>query len=417
MPYTKRTPSNRVITYRRPYLYPEQEAALFDPRRYSVIESSTKAGKTSGCIVWQTEQAILGPPGVNHWWVAPVSSQADIAFTRLKRSLPNNLIGVSESNKFVTLPNKSRIWFKSADKPDSLYGEDVYSAVIDEASRVKEGAWHAVRSTLTATRGPARILGNVRGRTNWFYKLARRGELGTDPEIGYHKITAYQAAAAGVIDPREIEDAKSILPEIVFRELYLAEPADDGGNPFGIQHIAACVGPLSLKPPMFWGIDLAKSVDWTVLIGLDADGAVCRVERWQGPWSETEKRILLLVRGGHYALADSTGVGDPIVERLAAENDSIEPYLFTAASKQRLMEGLAAVIQSRNVRFPEGVVRQELEQFEYLIGRNSVRYSAPEGFHDDAVCALALAVECRRRNGAMAVVLPMSTDRSSHWRG
>jgi hypothetical protein len=38
------------IEYERPYLYPKQLAAIFDPRRYSVIEASTKAGKTSGCI-------------------------------------------------------------------------------------------------------------------------------------------------------------------------------------------------------------------------------------------------------------------------------------------------------------------------------------------------------------------------------
>ena len=55
------------------------------------------------------------------------------------------------------------LWFKGADKPDALYGEDVYAAVIDEASRCKEEAWHAVRSTLTATRGPIRIIGSGLG--------------------------------------------------------------------------------------------------------------------------------------------------------------------------------------------------------------------------------------------------------------
>jgi hypothetical protein len=42
---------------------------------------------------------------------------------------------------------------KSGEKPDGLYGEDVFAAVIDEASRMREEAWHALRSTLTATRG------------------------------------------------------------------------------------------------------------------------------------------------------------------------------------------------------------------------------------------------------------------------
>jgi hypothetical protein len=36
---------------------------------------------------------------------------------------------------------------QSADNPDTLYGEDVHAAVIDEASRMKEDSFYAVRST------------------------------------------------------------------------------------------------------------------------------------------------------------------------------------------------------------------------------------------------------------------------------
>ena len=33
-----------------------------------------------------------------------------------------------------------------------------------EASRAREEAWHALRSTLTATRGKVRVIGNVKER-------------------------------------------------------------------------------------------------------------------------------------------------------------------------------------------------------------------------------------------------------------
>jgi hypothetical protein len=48
-------------------------------------------------------------------------------------------------------------------------------------------------------------------------------------------------------------------------------------------------------------------------------------------------------------------------------------------------------IQGRRVTFPDGVIKQELENFEYEYTRTGVRYTAPGGMHDDAVCALALA--------------------------
>lgn len=379
-----------TLEYTRPHLYPKQRAAIFDPRRYSVIEATTKAGKTAGCIIWLTEKALEGRPGWNYWWVAPVSIQAEIAFRRCLRALPRDMAQANITLKAITLVNDAVIWFKSGDKPDSLYGDDVYAAVIDEASRFKEDAYHAVRSTLTATRGPIRVIGNVKGRRNWFYQLARRAEANDSPELGYHKITALDAVAAHVLAPDEIEDAKRNLPERVFRELYLAEPSDDGGNPFGLAAIQKCVAPLADGPVAVWGWDLAKSVDFTVGIGLNQDGKCCAFERFQMPWEQTIGRILNLTQRTP-ALIDSTGVGDPIVERLQKSGLNFEGYHFSSASKQKLMEGLAVSIQSGAISYPEGPIVLELQQFEYEYTRTGVRYSAPEGFHDDCVCALALA--------------------------
>lgn len=392
------------IEYERPWLYPAQQAAIFDcvdstgaPARYGVIEASTKAGKTAGCMAWIVEQAyVRGGINRNFWWVAPVYPQAKIAYRRIKHGLPKGTFAANDGDLTIRLLGiGSVIWFKTGEKPDNLYGEDVYAAVVDEASRCREESWIALRSTLTATRGPVRIIGNVKGRANWHYRIARKAEAG-EPGYAYAKLTAYDAVKGGVLDAAEIEDAKRALPEQVFRELYLAEPSDDAGNPFGIAHIAACVGPLAEGKPAAIGIDLAKSHDWTVVIGLDRLGQVCGFERWQSPWEETERRILALC-GGTPALVDSTGVGDPIVERLQRKKPNFTGYKFTSESKQRLMEGLAMAIQQRRLRFPEGTLRKELEAFEFEYTRTGVRYSAPEGVHDDCVVALALAEEQRRR--------------------
>src|SRR3990170_3119625 len=298
-------------TYTRPWLYPKQEAAVFDPQRYSVVEASTKSGKTVGCLIWLTERSMAGKAGQNRWWVAPIYPQAKIAFRRLKRALPPEVYTANESELTVTLGNGAIIWFKSADNPDGLFAEDVYDVVVDEATRCKEESWHAIRTTLTATRGHARIIGNVKGRKNWAYRMARRAEAG-DPDMAYHKIIAHDAVAAGILSAAEVEDAKRQLPDNVFRELYLAEASDDEGNPFGISAIRECIAPLSVAEPSIWGWDLAKSVDWTVGIALDAEHRVCRLQRWQGPWQETIQRIQYGT-GHTRALIDSTGVGDPVL--------------------------------------------------------------------------------------------------------
>lgn len=353
-------------------------------------------------MAWILEYALEhGGPNKNFWWIGPIYSQAKIAFRRIKFGLPAELYTANEGELTITLFNGSVIWFKGGDNPDSLYGEDVYAAVIDEASRCKEESWHAVRSTLTATRGPLRIIGNVKGRRNWAYMMARRAEAG-DPDMHYAKITAVDAVKAGILADDEVADAKRQLPDAVFRELYMAEPSDDGGNPFGIDAIARCIEPEHTDcEPQEWGWDLAKSVDWTWGIAICGHGAVCRSVRFQRPWTETIETIVQYGTG-RVARVDSTGVGDPVLEALQRHpycKGQYEGFKFTAPSKQQLMEGLAVGIQQRKLLFPDGQLRAELEAFEFVYSRTGVHYSAPEGLHDDGVCALALAWSIHNEGG------------------
>lgn len=385
-----------MIEYTRPYLYEKQLTALFHDRRWGTCEASTKSGKTVGCIVWIVEQALAGQPGHNYWWVSPGYNQSDIAFRRIKAFLTVGTFTANESpTPKITLINGTIIWFKSGDNPDALYGEDVYACVMDEASRIKEECWHAIYSTLTATNGPCRLIGNVKGRKNWFYHLCRAAEAEmTNPasDMFYAKIIAPDAVAAGVIAPEVVAAAERMLPEAVYRELYLAEPADDGGNPFGLQHIAKCVRGLSNAPVVAWGIDLAKKQDYLVLVGLDDQGRTAAFHRWRNvPWGMSVKRIWDIVGEDTPALVDSTGVGDPVLEQLQKEHGNFYGYNFTSASKQKLMEGLAVAIQSQEITYPEGPIRLELDSYEYVMSRTGYRYSAPEGAYDDCVCALALA--------------------------
>jgi len=102
---TTETATVATATYKRPWLASYQLEALFGPERYAVIEATTKAGKTVGCMIWLTEKAIAGRAGQNFWWVAPIFPQAKIVFRRLKRALPNEIYVANESELSITLAN------------------------------------------------------------------------------------------------------------------------------------------------------------------------------------------------------------------------------------------------------------------------------------------------------------------------
>lgn len=384
------------IEYTRPPLTEYQRKILDSSARYTVTEAATKTGKTASHIIWLFEQPLVLQLKENQsvWWVAPVFAQAEIAYNRMKSQVSDkSYFRCNDSKLLLTLPTGAKIQFKSADRPDNLYGDDVYAAVFDEFTRAREESWFALRSTLTATNGKCKFIGNVKGKKNWGYKLGQRAKSGEDG-FEYFKITAYDAAEAGIIKFEEIEQAKRDLPEAVFKELYLAEPSEDGSNPFGLQYIRQCIYPLSTMPAVCYGIDLAKSVDYTVIIGLDKFGQVCYMDRFQKDWRQTAQTILALPTAP--IKIDSTGNGDPIAEELQAKRQNITGFKFSSFSKQQIMEGLAFAIQNRKVSFPEGLITSELENFEFEYTRTGVKYSAPEGFHDDCVCALALAVDMHK---------------------
>jgi len=403
------------IQWQRPPLYPKQEAAIFDPARFVCIEASTKSGKTHGCIVWLLEQAVLhGGPGKTFYWIAPVTQQADTAWRRFKLALQPlyEHIKIHEGIKVITLWNGSRLAFKSADNPDSLYSDDVYAVVVDEASRCKPETLPASISITTKTHGPVRYIGNVKGKSNFFYHISREAQKGK-PEWSYHKITAYDAAEAGVLTYAAIEQAKnSGIPDYVFRELYLAEPSDLASNPFGLHNIAACVNLYrelkeanSLDPtPVTYGWDLGKNMDWTVGIGLNKDGHVTNIYRWQLEGWETTIQRIAQISGAYPTYIDSTGLGDPILDIIKSKgHDNVQGFKFSNQSKQQLIEGLVVGIQSQEMAIPPGILEAELQDFEYTVkpdrsGVEKVYYSAPSGFHDDCVMALALSNKARLDN-------------------
>jgi hypothetical protein len=386
------------VDFQRPSLYPKQEAAIYSPARYACIEASTKSGKTWGCIVWLAEQAIIhGRPGRQFWWVAPFAGQARIAYRRMKLAITGGVAKPNDTELTLTLFNGAVIWFKTGEKPDALYGEDVFAAVIDESTRCREEAWHAVRSVITHTKGLVRIIGNVKGKKNWAFKMCKRAEAG-EPDMSYAKLTWRDAVAAGIMDQPEVEDARRQLPEAVFKELYEAEPSDDEGNPFGLAAIAACkMDRFSVDPVACWGWDLGKHLDWTAGVALDRKGRMVNLVRFQAPWGETKRRIIQETKG-KAALVDATGIGDAIVEDLSTASGNFEGFVFTTRSKQDLMELLQSEIQQTRLGLTGPVLLTELEMFEYEFrGRDGrftgVFYSAPPGMHDDCVCALALATK------------------------
>ena len=402
--------SGATIKFPKPH--PGQAEVAATAERFNVLECGRRFGKTTLGERLACATALSGFPAA---WFAPsypaVSDQWKSVINRLQPVITQ----CNKVERQIRLSTGGRIDFWSLDNPDSGRGRKYKRIVIDEAGIIRDlkYCWEqTIRPTLTDYQGDAWFLSTPKGR-NYFHQLFAKGQAG-DP--------GWKSWRLGTCDnpymlAEEIADAKRDLPPHVFDQEYLGIPADDGGNPFGLKAIQECVTMNPGGDTVVLGIDLAKSQDWTVVVGLDESGAVTRLDRWQTNWEATTNRIADIV-GDTPALIDSTGVGDPVVEGLQRRCGNVEGFKFSQSSKQQIMEGLAVAIQRQEVRFPAGWLVHELESFEYEYTRTGVRYEAPQGLHDDGVCALALAVHHKARHGAFAWAMSSGDEeeRDDGWR-
>ncbi|MEO7535863.1 MAG: terminase family protein [Ferruginibacter sp.] len=370
-----------IIRLKKPHV--NQQKVLDSAARFIVLMCGRRWGKS---VISQTIGVKDALQGKQVAYVTPNYKLAKKFFKEYEKIIPESVATFNKTDLTIEFITGGLIQFFTGEAIDNFRGLSFDLVIIDEASYVPnlKAGWSAsIRPTLTDRKGKAIFLSTPRGK-NDFYKFSLNEHTKDDWKT--FKFTSYDNPH---IPPEEIDAAGEELPKATFEQEYLANAMENADNPFGYEYIKKNIRPLSIKPPKVFGIDLAKSYDYTVITGLDEDCNVCVHNRFQLPWAETVKRILALP--DIPTLIDSTGVGDPIVEGVQAIRQHTEGLKFTSGSKQDLVTGLVSAVQQSKIFYPEGVYTSEMEIFEYIMTRTGVKYSAPDGMHDDAVISLALA--------------------------
>jgi hypothetical protein len=322
-----------------------------------------------------------------------------------------------KTESMVVFPTGGRILLRSLDNPETKRGWTADGVVIDECASVDEAAWYEVfRPMLIDTGGSSWCIGTPMGR-NWFWRECMNACDRDDsvfwnaPTLGM-KIT--ESGLTRVEHPLEnpfiqfdeMEQVWKTTPERVFRQEILAEFIDESGGVF--RNVRAAVdrhrtqsAPLERGARYVIGVDLARAQDWTVICVLQIlpNGKAKQVyfERFnQISWERQEKAILAAHKAypGQIIL-DSTGVGDPIFERIRRTGVNTKGFQITGASKEPLIDNAAMMIEHGNVRLMDiDAQTNELLAYQYEITRaRNVKMNAPQGMHDDCVIALALALQ------------------------
>lgn len=336
-----------------------------------------------------------------YWWVAPTYELSEIGLRKFKKwSDPKMRISINYSKHVVYLKGGSTLWFKSGDHPDRLVGEGLKGVVIDEAARCKVDIWdYNIRPCLSDYKGWAIFISTPRGH-NWFYKLYQRGLNPLETSYQSFHYTSYDNPH---LPEGEVDEAKGQLPDLAFRQEYLAEFIQDGAGVFrGVRNCidgALVAGlPWSDEPTRgeiyLMGVDLGRSHDFTAICVMDSARRLVHFDRFTGiPWALQKERIqaAAVKFNNAQALIDKTGLGQPVVEDLATKMNALG-FQYTNQSKEDIINSLAISIEQGLLSYPEiPELITELEAFDYAVSTTGkYTYNAPAGYFDDCVNALAL---------------------------
>lgn len=381
-----------TITIQRPKLHSAQRQVWDDPTRFHVMACGRRFGKSRMGSLLCVDYAIRGKRA---WWVAPSYPMASIGWRMLKR-LAIQIPGaeVREVDRIITMPTGGTIQVRSADNPDSLRGEGLDYLVMDECAFIKEDAWtQSLRPALADRQGRALFISTPKGR-NWFWRAWMRSE--SDPEWrGWQ----FPTSANPFIVASEIEAARQLLPERIFRQEFLAEFIDDAGGVF--RHVMDAATATRQEQPTpghayVFGVDWGKHNDWTVITVLDiTDKSAVYVDRFnQIDYTLQAGRLKALA--GRFQpvtiIAESNSIGEPVIEQLRRDGLPVQPFQTTNATKTAAIDALALAFEQDAIRIVnDPVLVGELQAYEMeRLPSGLLRYSAPEGMHDDCVMSLAI---------------------------
>ncbi len=375
-----------------PRLHQAQRQIKRERKRFNVLCNGRRFGKNVLLQDFAVEDGLANRAPVA--WSAPTYKQLLDDWRALGNTLAPVIVRKNEQEKQLSLMGGGSIDFWSLENPDAIRGRKYRTFIVNEAGIVPDlvNVWNEViRSTLMDLKGGAYFSGTPKGM-NGFWHLFNE----TSPEWARWQMSTY---ANPHIDRAEIDALKGSLTERAWQQEIMAQFLPDGSGVFrNVRQLS------TLKPePAIEQREYLIGVDW----GRTNDNTVCSV------WDITTRREVALDRytgiafGVQYervqalaaayndalVIAEANAQQDAHIEALAKRGVRVMPYTTTNATKSYGVERFAGALERGEVYLQDdetGIL--EMEAMES--GRTPsglVKFSAPEGLHDDVPMARVIA--------------------------
>ena len=328
----------------------------------------------------------------------------EIKKTLIKRSTRTRIY-YRNGSRVIALPNS----------PDTIRGYRAHLVILDEAAFFQHDEQvlrHTMIPMLATTRGRLILSSTPWGKNSIFYQLSK------DPEYQHHHITWKTPLEEGVYTPEfktEIQRTMETNP-LAYQTEYMADFIEEADTWLTTALLTKAINPaleyLPYDKPTqgmyYMGIDLAERVDHSAIAVIHrTHDKLQLVHLHKFPIGEPLTTVIgytkILAtnwRTIHHTYIDNTRHGDHIINDFQTATTPATGITFTHRNKMHMAMLLKTRLTDHTLQIPyHRDTLIELNTPTYHPTRHgTIQYDHPQGTHDDAFWATALAITATEEN-------------------
>jgi len=230
-------PADRVVFARSLGILPDswQERALRSEAGRVLFNCSRQSGKSTTAGVLALHMALVSP-GALVLILAPAERQAKELFTKVAEfyGLLGHPVPAESYRKLgMAFTNGSRIEALPGTEKTIRGFSGVDLLIVDEAARVDDGLYYAIRPMLAVSGGRLMMLTTPYGKRGVFFEEWSGGEAWERYEVA--------AEECGRIPPSFLEEERRALPAWIFRQEYECSFEDTEDQLFGYELVQSSI--------------------------------------------------------------------------------------------------------------------------------------------------------------------------------
>lgn len=327
-------------------------------------------------------------------YITPTYKLSRLFYKELVESSRNLISDSNQTDLIIKFISGSNVQFFSAEAKDAIRGFQFTHLIIDEAAFISDDVYNEVIHATHLIKGEKVIMCSTPNSSNGFFHQYYTYGLENREKYRSKKINIYDNP---FISPDEILNIKSSLPDRVFKQEYLSEFLDADGAVFS--NYNNCINDNPKHTGIYYAaIDWGKTNDYTVLTIINELKQVVDIYRINTLEYTTQVKLIvdkLNKWKPKIVISEENNIGQVVNELLREQyKGQIKRITLDNTEKKNIIENLIVGFEQGDISILNNeILIRELQSFTatYNHQTKNIKYSAPNGLHDDMVISLAYA--------------------------